>query len=165
MILFQNTGTDGLVHVLTVRNTDHANNNYCLPGRETNRLLCCLDGKHSIMKNIILIRSRLVLLTLLSVFPLFITSGCKKTSDVPGPNEVFIEGNTFRPSTITVTAGTTITWTNKDGVIHTVTSTTGLFDSGSISSNGIYSHTFTTAGTFPYYCTVHPFMTATVIVN
>lgn len=117
------------------------------------------------MKNIILIRSRLVLLTLLSVFPLFITSGCKKTSDVPGPNEVFIEGNTFRPSTITVTAGTTITWTNKDGVNHTVTSTTGLFDSGSISSNGNYPHTFTTAGTFPYYCTIHPFMTATVIVN
>ncbi len=104
-------------------------------------------------------------MTLLAVIPLFITSSCKKTSDVPGPNEVFIEGMAFNPSTITVTAGTTITWTNKDPVNHTVTSTTNLFDSGSKSTNGVFSHTFPTAGIFPYYCTIHPYMTATVIVN
>ncbi len=83
----------------------------------------------------------------------------------PGANEVWIQNMAYSPSTITVSAGTTIKWTNKDGVAHTVTSNSGLFDSGSIGSNGTYSHTFNTAGTFPYKCTFHPSMTATVVVN
>jgi plastocyanin len=93
--------------------------------------------------------------------------GCSKSNDTPNPgtNEVFIVDFAFSPSTITVSANTTITWTNKDVAAHTVTSTTGLFDSGSISTNGTYSHLFTTAGSFPYKCTIHPTMTATVIVN
>jgi plastocyanin len=83
----------------------------------------------------------------------------------PGTNEVWIQGMAYSPSTITVTAGTTITWTNKDGVAHTVTSSTGLFDSGSIGTNGTYSRTFTTTGTFQYYCIIHPSMVASVVVN
>lgn len=95
-----------------------------------------------------------------------ITDSCKKSSDVPGANEVFIQGMSFTPSTITVAPGTRITWTNKDGVDHTVTSTTGLFgSSGSIASGGTYSNLFSTAGTFPYICTIHPTMSATVIVR
>ena len=86
-------------------------------------------------------------------------------SGTPGTNEVWIQGMAFSPATITVTAGTTITWTNKDGVAHTVTSNSALFDSGAINTNGTYSHLFSTAGTFPYYCMVHPTMTASVIVN
>ena len=93
------------------------------------------------------------------------SSSCKKTSDVPGPNEVFIEGNAFNPRTITVTANTTITWTNKDGIAHTVTSTTGLFDSSTINANGIFTHTFANAGTYNYFCIIHPNMTASVVVN
>jgi plastocyanin len=83
----------------------------------------------------------------------------------PGANEVFIQGMAFNPVTITVSAGTTITWTNKDGVSHTVTSDTALFDSGTIASNGTYSHTFSTAGTFAYHCSIHTDMMATVVVN
>lgn len=83
----------------------------------------------------------------------------------PGANEVWIQGRAFNPATITVTAGTTITWTNKDGVNHTVTSTTALFDSGTIANNGTYSHTFNSTGTFTYTCTIHPDMAGTVIVN
>jgi plastocyanin len=71
----------------------------------------------------------------------------------------------FNPSTITVAANTTITWTNKDGVSHTVTSATGLFDSGTISNNGVYSHKFTAAGTYSYSCLIHPDMVGTVVVN
>jgi plastocyanin len=117
------------------------------------------------MKKLVGSKSRLLIGTgiLLAIFS--ITNSCKKSSDVPGANEVFIQGNAFNPKTITVTAGTTITWTNKDGIAHTVTSTSALFDSGSISANGTYSRTFSTAGTFPYICTVHPTMTATVKVN
>lgn len=80
-------------------------------------------------------------------------------------NAVYIQNMAFNPATITVPAGTTITWTNKDGMAHTVTSDTAIFDSGSIASNGTYSRTFPTAGTFPYHCSIHPSMTATVIVN
>jgi plastocyanin len=83
----------------------------------------------------------------------------------PGTNEVFIQGMAFDPATITVAANTTITWTNKDAVAHTVTSDTGLFDSGSIATNGTFSFTFSTAGTYAYHCTPHPSMIATVKVN
>ena len=102
----------------------------------------------------------------LFLLPVFIlTNSCKKASDIPGANEVFIQGNSFDPGTITVQANTTITWTNKDGVAHTVTSNTGLFNSGTINADGTYSYLFSTAGTYPYHCTFHPSMTATVVVN
>ncbi|MGD0624212.1 MAG: copper oxidase, partial [Thermodesulfobacteriota bacterium] len=63
-------------------------------------------------------------------------------------------------------AGTTITWTNKDVTAHTVTSDkSGDFDSGTINVNGTWPRMFPTAGSFPYHCTIHPSMKATVIVN
>lgn len=83
----------------------------------------------------------------------------------PGPNEVYIQNLSFNPSTITVTVNTTITWTNFDSVTHTVTSDTGLFDSGNIGSGKTYSYKFTTAGSYPYHCTIHTYMTGTVVVN
>jgi len=108
-----------------------------------------------------------------------VTGSCSKSGDpmdddnggnngggsTPGLNEVWIKGMAFGPSTITVSAGTTITWTNKDAVAHTVTSDNGLFDSGNITGNSTYSRQFPTPGTYPYHCTPHPTMTATVIVN
>ena len=83
-----------------------------------------------------------------------------------GANEVFIQGMAFSPATLTVAAGTTVKWTNKDGYAHTVTSdTAGLFNSGNISSGGTYSFTFLTAGTYSYHCSIHLSMTAKIIVN
>lgn len=108
---------------------------------------------------------KLMVVTLLILFIFSIINSFKKASDVPGTNEVWIQDMAFKSSAITVSAGTTITWTNKDGVAHTVTSNIGLFDSGSINNNGIYSHMFSTGGTFQYNCTFHPTMTASVIVN
>ena len=93
------------------------------------------------------------------------TTGDTGGTKGPGMNEVFIQNMAFNPATITVQANTTIKWTNKDGVAHTVTSDSGLFDSGSISNGGTYSHTFTTPGTYFYHCTPHPSMTASVTVN
>ncbi len=71
---------------------------------------------------------------------------------------------------LTVTLGSTITWTNRDQVVHTVTSgrpnaLTGLFDSGTFPFQGQFSLTFDTPGVFPYFCTVHPFMQATITVQ
>jgi plastocyanin len=110
----------------------------------------------------ILVGSAILLLILI------ISIDCSKStsnSGTPGTDEVLIQNMAFDPVTITVSANTTITWTNKDGVPHTVTSNNGLFDSGPISTNGTFSHLFATSGSFPYHCTVHPSMTATVIVN
>src|SRR5450759_2578598 len=88
-----------------------------------------------------------------------------KGSSVPGANEVWIQNMTFDPSSITVTAGTTVTWTNKDAIGHTVTSDSGFFDSGNIGTNGTYSYMFATEGTFNYHCKVHPAMIASVTVT
>jgi plastocyanin len=93
------------------------------------------------------------------------TGGTVGKGDIPGTNEVWIQGMNFIPSSITVTAGTAVKWTNKDAVSHTVTSNTSLFDSGTIASNGTFSCTFLTTGTFQYYCSLHPSMTGTVVVN
>ncbi len=71
----------------------------------------------------------------------------------------------YSPSSITITAGDTLTWTN-DGTVpegHTVTG--DGFDSGTLSHGQTYSHTFTTAGSFPYVCTLHPFMKGSVTVD
>jgi plastocyanin len=88
------------------------------------------------------------------------TSGQSGTS-------VSIQGMAFIPASITIAVNTTVTWTNNDAVTHTVTSDTPLFNSGNMAGNGsgTFSFTFTSAGTFPYHCSIHPDMTATVIVQ
>lgn len=83
----------------------------------------------------------------------------------PGANEVWIENMAFNPVTINVAVNTTVKWTNKDGITHNVTSNTGVFSSGNMGNNATFSFTFTTAGNYPYKCTIHPSMTGTVVVN
>lgn len=83
----------------------------------------------------------------------------------PGVNQVFIQGMAFDPSTITVTAGTTITWTNKDAIAHTVSSNSNAFESGTLKSGATFAFTFATAGTYSYHCAIHPSMVASVTVN
>lgn len=73
-------------------------------------------------------------------------------------NTVEIKNFAFSPVTITISKGQTVTWTNMDSAPHTVTSTSGIFDSGSIGNGQTFSYTFNTAGTFEYYCTIHPSM-------
>ncbi len=77
----------------------------------------------------------------------------------------------YSPSELTTLAGSNVTWLNDSGVIHTVTSGNpqegpdGIFDSGIIMSGDTFSHTFTEAGNYQYFCTVHPWMTGTIIVE
>jgi plastocyanin len=70
----------------------------------------------------------------------------------------------FNPGSITVKAGTTVTWTNT-GVTHTVTSNTGLFDSGHLGSGGTFTFTFSKAGTYAYHCAIHSAMKGEVTVS
>ncbi len=85
-------------------------------------------------------------------------------------NEVNIVDFSYDPAMLTVAVGDTVTWTNNDDVPHTVTagtpdSPTGEFDSGEIQPGETFSYTFDTAGTFDYYCTLHPDMMASVTVE
>ena len=77
--------------------------------------------------------------------------------------------DSFSPASITVRAGDTVTWTNVDttpGNGHTVTSSgRGPLKSQSLAQGGTFSYTFTTAGTYPYYCAIHPDMTGSVTVQ
>jgi LPXTG-motif cell wall-anchored protein len=72
----------------------------------------------------------------------------------------------FDPATLTVAAGTTVTWTNLDTAPHTATSTTtGVFDTGTLQKDQSGSVTLTQAGTFDYLCAIHPNMVATLTVT
>lgn len=86
-------------------------------------------------------------------------------STTAASTSVTIESFLFNPESLTIKAGETVTWTNKDSVAHTITEDKGVFDSGSINSGATYSFTFKTAGTFSYHCTIHPSMTGTIIVQ
>jgi plastocyanin len=79
--------------------------------------------------------------------------------------EVKIDNFSFGPQTITVPAGTTVTWTNRDDIPHTVVSTDGVFKSKVRDTDEKFSFTFDKAGTYPYYCTIHPKMTGKVVVQ
>jgi plastocyanin len=78
--------------------------------------------------------------------------------------DVSIQSFTFNPDSLSVPVGTTIRWTNLDGPAHTTTSDDGVWDSGSMSTNDQFSFTFDSAATYPYHCTFHPSMTATIVV-
>ena len=83
----------------------------------------------------------------------------------PGQTQVAIENFSFTPATLTIAAGTTVTWINHDDVTHTVTAADKRFVSGAIDTDGTYSHQFTTPGTYAYHCAIHPTMTAQIIVK
>jgi amicyanin len=76
-----------------------------------------------------------------------------------------IENFTFVPQHLTVKTGTTVTWTNADDIPHAVASTTKAFKSKVLDTNDKFSFTFTSAGTYEYFCSLHPHMTGTVVVE
>jgi plastocyanin len=82
-------------------------------------------------------------------------------------NSVAVQNFTFSPADITVKKGTTVTWTNKDSITHTVTENDGQTgpDSGDLAPGKTYSFTFNTVGTFKYHCAIHPEMLGTVTVT
>jgi plastocyanin len=83
----------------------------------------------------------------------------------PPPNTVDMVNTSFAPSSLTVSKGTTVTWMNSDGITHTSTSDTGVWDTGDVSSATSKTVTFNTAGTFKYHCTIHSNMTGTIVVQ
>ena len=81
-----------------------------------------------------------------------------------GGHAIEISDFAFAPATLTVAVGETVTWSNADPVVHTVTATLGAFDSGDLDTGESYSVTFTEPGTYDYLCTPHPEMTGRIVV-
>jgi plastocyanin len=78
---------------------------------------------------------------------------------------VTIQGFSFDPGTLTITAGTTVTWTNRDNAGHTATADDASFNSGRLANGASFGQTFSTAGTYTYHCAIHPDMTGTIVVQ
>jgi plastocyanin len=85
-----------------------------------------------------------------------------------GGNTIAIRNFAFSPSTLTVKAGTTVTWTNDDSPPHQLASDAGApvaFSSPSLANGASFPFTFSQAGTYPYHCTIHPSMKGTIVVQ
>ena len=78
---------------------------------------------------------------------------------------VVIDNFVFGPERLTVKAGTTVTWINEDDVPHTIVSSSKVFKSKALDTADKFSFTFTTPGTYDYFCSVHPHMTGAVVVE
>ena len=83
----------------------------------------------------------------------------------PETTEVKIDNFSFGPVELTVPVGTTVTWTNRDDIPHTVVSTDKVFKSKVLDTDEKFSFTFSKAGTYPYFCSIHPKMTGKVVVQ
>ena len=98
----------------------------------------------------------LVVLAIAAVF-----AGSARASEI----EVKIDNFTFNPRQVTVKAGDTVTWINHDDIPHTVTSKTMAFRSKPMDTDDKFSFTFTTPGSYAYFCSLHPHMTGSVVVE
>jgi plastocyanin len=81
------------------------------------------------------------------------------------PTEVRVDNFTFGPDTLTVPVNSTVTWINKDDIPHVIASNDGVFKSKALDTDDKYSYTFSKAGTYPYYCSIHPKMVGKIVVQ
>ena len=88
-----------------------------------------------------------------------------RASTAVATDSVAIKNFAFSPATVTITAGSTVVWTNNDSIQHDITFNGGGIASGVLNHKDTFSHTFPTAGTYHYICSIHPFMHGTVIVT
>ena len=89
----------------------------------------------------------------------------KDQSTSSSPNQVVVENFSFQPGTMTVKAGTSVTWVNHDDIPHTVNENDKRFKSGTLDTDGKFSYKFTSSGTYSYFCSLHPRMTGQIIVK
>jgi plastocyanin len=104
---------------------------------------------------------------MIAVVLLFVGSRSVTANDQPAAanTAVTIDNFVFGPQTITVPVGATVTWTNKDDIPHTTVSTDAMFKSKVMDTDEKFSYTFSKAGTYPYYCSIHPKMTGKIVVQ
>ena len=97
--------------------------------------------------------------------PIVSPTSAPTTTPTTAHANVDISGFAFVPQTLTVSVGTTVTWTNNDSSSHTITSNDNLFESGTMSKGASFNQTFNQKGTFNYRCSIHPSMTGKIIVE
>jgi plastocyanin len=90
--------------------------------------------------------------------------GGQQGTPVTGVSHMNMQNFAYQVANMQVRAGTTVTWTNQDSVPHSITFKNGMRDSGLLFQGQSFSYTFKTPGTYQYYCSVHPYMVATVTV-
>jgi plastocyanin len=97
---------------------------------------------------------------------ILIACGLAQTA-LAGSASVTIDNFTFSPSSLTVPVGTKVTWTNRDDIPHTVTDAAEpkSFRSPPLDTGDAFSHVFSSAGTYRYFCSLHPHMQGTVVVK
>jgi len=83
----------------------------------------------------------------------------------PAPVDIKIDNFAFAPQRLTVKAGTTVIWRNRDDIPHAIASSIRLFKSKALDSDDTYAFTLKTAGTYEYFCSLHPQMTGTIVVE
>ena len=102
---------------------------------------------------------------LLSAAVLLMTVAERAKAAPPPAASVEIANFTFKSQMLTVKAGTTVTWTNADDIPHTVAATGKQFRSEALDTDGKFSFTFTTPGSYEYFCSLHPHMTGVIVVE
>jgi plastocyanin len=95
----------------------------------------------------------------------FFAVALSATSAFAGDAQVTMRNFDFMPMALTVPAGTTVAWVNKDGEPHTVVSADGLFRSAALDENDAFKFTFAKPGTYKYVCSIHPRMVGTITVK
>ncbi len=86
-------------------------------------------------------------------------------ADAPDPNRIVVKDFMFMPNSLTIKAGSSVTWANLDDEPHTVVSDAGLFRSGAMDTNESFSFKFDRPGTYHFTCSIHPRMVGTIVVQ
>ncbi len=133
----------------------HSNSGYVLPSQQPAQSVATPLPATSVMATQMTVSPQASSMPVVSSQPTTISS--TKT--------VTISMFAFEPSQLTVPVGTIVTFVNNDSVTHTVTSDTGVFNSGNLPTGQSFKYTFTKAGTFLYHCAIHPSMKGTVVVQ
>ena len=95
-----------------------------------------------------------------------VTPAASEANGSATPYQIDIDSFSFSPATLTIPVGAKVTWTNKDDVPHTVVSTNNTFPhSPALDTEESFSYAFARAGTYEYYCSVHPKMLGKVVVR
>jgi plastocyanin len=111
-------------------------------------------------------RAALLTLALLAMAPPFAARPLQAGEAVAATTpQVTIDNFTFSPGRLTVKAGTTVTFANRDDIPHTVVASGGTFRSSALDTGDSYTFTFAAPGVFAYYCSLHPHMQGTIVVE
>ena len=91
--------------------------------------------------------------------------GAAQKAGSASQTDVKIDNFSFTPNTLTVSAGTTVRWTNRDDIPHTVVSDDNTFKSNALDTDDVFSFKFTKPGSYSYFCSLHPKMTGKIVVQ